>query len=279
MNKSVFKSAESREHFRVVYAEILSRFPFAQQYVETSFGRTFVLSSGTAGKPPVVLLHGSCSNSVFMAPEMLALSADYRVYAVDIVGEAGNSADIRPGLHSDDFALWLGEVLDALSIQNVVLTGSSLGGWLALKFATIFPERVSRLILIAPGGLSGQNQELVDKAAKAALHNEQLTIDSAVIGGAALPKEVEDFMNLIFMSYDPITQTLPVFTGAQLDRLIMPVLFVGGEKDVMLDAAAAARRLEARLPHAEIHLLKNAGHMILNAPEYFLPFLKKGDVT
>jgi pimeloyl-ACP methyl ester carboxylesterase len=105
MRNSVFKSAESRENFRAVYADILSRFPFGQQYVDTAYGRTFVLFSGTDGKPPVVLLHGSCSNSVFMAPEMLALSADYRVYAVDIVGEAGNSADIRPGLHSGRFRL------------------------------------------------------------------------------------------------------------------------------------------------------------------------------
>jgi pimeloyl-ACP methyl ester carboxylesterase len=39
-----------------------------------------------------------------------------------------------------------------------------------------------------------------------------------------------------------------------------------------LDAAAAARRLEARLPHAELHLLKDAGHMILNAAEYICRF-------
>jgi hypothetical protein len=65
----------------------------------------------------------------------------------------------------------------------------------------------------------------VDKAAKASLRNGQLTLDYAVTGVAALPKEVENFMNLILMSYDPITETLPGFTDRrQLDKLAMPVL-------------------------------------------------------
>jgi pimeloyl-ACP methyl ester carboxylesterase len=68
---------------------------------------------------------------------------------------------------------------------------------------------------------------------------------------------------------------LPIFTDGQLQRLRMPVLFVGGENDVMLDMAGAAARLETLLPQAEIHLLKDTGHMILNTPEYILPFLGK----
>jgi pimeloyl-ACP methyl ester carboxylesterase len=277
--KSVFKTEAAREQFRSYYYDVLSSFPFTQQYVETSFGQTFVLSSGTAGKPPVVLLHGSCSNSVFMAPEMLALSSEYCVYAVDIVGEAGNSSDIRPDLNTDDFALWLREVLDTLGIQSVILIGNSLGGWLALKFTTQYLQRVSHLILISPGGLSSQNQEFTDKAAAAALRNEPLMINSVVTSAAALRKEVEDFMNLILRSYDPITETLPVYSDAQLKQLAMPVLFIGGEQDIMLDAPGAARRLEKILPHAEVHLLKDTGHMIFNAPEFILPFLKKGNVT
>jgi pimeloyl-ACP methyl ester carboxylesterase len=274
MTQSVFKSPEARAQFRAVYCAILSRFPFAQTYVETAYGRTFVLRAGEERNPPAVVLHGSCSNSVFMAPEIMALSQTHSVYAVDIVGEAGNSADVRPRLETDDFALWLRDVLDGLAVKSAVLVGNSLGGWTALKFAVSFPERVSSLVLVAPGGLSGQNREITDRAAKAKANDETLTVDASVTG-AALPKEVEDFMNLIFASYNPFTDILPVFSDGQLKKLIMPVLFVGGENDAMLDAPAAARRLEKLLPNAEIRLLPNAGHMILNAPEYILPFLSK----
>lgn len=275
MAQSVFKSPETRDQFRAVYAGILNRFPFMQTYINTSYGPTFVLRAGNEKKPPVVLLHGSCSNSVFMSPEIAALADDYSVYAVDIIGEAGNSADTRPALHTDAFALWLKEVLDALGLTSAVIIGASLGGWLALKFATAFPERVHRLILISPGGLAGQNKEFTDKVDNAIASNETLTVDSSVTGNAALPQEVVDFMNLIIASYNPITDILPVFTYAQLKKLSMPILFVAGEKDAMLDAIGAAQRLEILLPHTEIHLLHDVGHMVLNGPAFIIPFLMK----
>lgn len=62
------------------------------------------------------------------------------------------------------------------------------------------------------------------------------------------------------------------------NKSAMPVLLIVGEKDTMLDAANAAHRVEACLPEAEVHVLKDTGHMILNAPEFIVPFLRKGNV-
>jgi len=68
---------------------------------------------------PIILLHGSCSNSAFWFPEIMTLSNNFRVYAVDIVGEAGNSEEYRPDLSSDAFALWMKDVLDALGLAQI----------------------------------------------------------------------------------------------------------------------------------------------------------------
>lgn len=273
MTKSVFKSAEAREAFRAQYEAVLSRFPFGRMYVDTSFGKTFVLHAGSADNPPVIVLHGSCSNSAFMTPELSALTGSYRVYAVDIVGEAGNSADKRPSLRSDAFAVWLGEVLDALGHDSAALVGNSLGGWVALKFAVTFPRRVSKLALIAPGGLAGQKPELLEKARHADQHRETLKVETSVAGGETLPKPVAEFINLILRSYSPITEELPIFTDSELSRLTMPVLFVAGKRDNLLDAGAAADRVKNLLPQAEVRLLEDGGHMILNGPEFIVPFL------
>ena len=276
MTPSVYKSEAARDAFRAQYGAILSRFPFEQSTIDTAFGQTFLLTAGSASNPPVLVLHGSCSNSAFMTPELMALSGEYRVYAPDIIGEAGNSSEFRPELASDDFAFWLRDVLDALGLERAAIAGSSLGGWLALKLAATFPERVSSLSLIAPGGLAGQKREIVEKADRARARNEPLTMDEAV-AGTALPAEVVAFMNLILASYNPITELLPIFTDAELQRLVMPVLLVAGENDTMLDMTGAAAQLWRCLEHAEIHLLKDAGHMILNAAEYILPFLRKAN--
>lgn len=276
-HQSVFKTTESRDKIRRAYNEILNRFPFGQSYVDTTYGKTFILTAGADGNPPILLLHGSCSNSAFWFPEMMALSQNHSVFAVDIIGEAGNSEDRRPELTSDDYAFWLGEVLDALWLRKAIIIGNSLGGWLALKYAVAFPERVSKLILIAASGLSQKNSAFLDKAISDQKENRTITMDASGYGGAALPQEVLDFMNLILRGYNPITEQLPVFTDEQLQRLTMPVLFIGGEKDVIVNTKGAAQRLSRRLPNAEVRLLDNVGHMVMNTPEFIIPFLMKKD--
>jgi pimeloyl-ACP methyl ester carboxylesterase len=273
MTTSVFKSEKDKDAVRSYYAEVLQRLPLEQHYLDISFGKTFVLAAGAADNPPAVLLHGSCSNSVFMLSELLALSETYRVYAADIIGEAGNSDEHRPPLQTDAYARWLGEVFDGLQLNAAVLLGNSLGAWLSLKFAVTFPQRVSRLVLIAPSGLAGQNTVVLEKATAAKIGGESLMLEASVTGGASLPKEVEDFINLILRSYNPISEPLPVFTDAELQRLTMPVMMIAGRQDVMVDAVAAARRLQTLLPRAETRLIENVGHIVLNAAEFFLPFL------
>jgi len=274
MKTSVFKTVEGREKVRDYYNSVLSRFPFAQRYVETAFGKTFLLAAGEESDPPIILLHGSCSNSAFWFPEMTALSGDFRVYAVDIIGEAGNSEEYRPDLHTDAFALWLKDVLDALGLEDAVLIGNSLGGWMALKFATDYPKRVSRLILIASAGLAQIRPQFLSDAAKARQADGTVPATPSMIGEQSMPKEVLDFINLIAQNYNPI-QELPVYTDEQLKRLHMPVLFIDGENDGIIEAEQSAQRLSRLVPPAEIHLLPNGGHAVINSLEYIIPFLRK----
>ncbi len=132
---------------------------------------------------------------------------------------------------------------------------------------------MSKLALISPAGLARQKPELPEKAKSAGATGETLKVETSVTGSEALPKPVADFINLILQSYYPITEELPIFTDGELGRLSMPVLFVAGRRDNMLDAEGAAGRVQNLLPHTEVHLLENAGHMILNGPEFIVPFL------
>ncbi|MFZ7133978.1 MAG: alpha/beta fold hydrolase [Eubacteriales bacterium] len=263
-----------RDKFREYYKQVLSQFPFGQQYINTTFGQTFILTAGEESNPPVILLHGSCSNSVFWFPEIMALSHDYRVYAIDIIGEAGNSEEYRPDLNSDAFALWMKDVIDILGLEKTIIIGNSLGGWMALKFATVYPERISRLCLLASAGLAEVRPQFISNVKRVKQVGGTVPVDSAILGENDIPREVIDFMNLIVKSYNPI-QHLPVYTDDQLERLNMHVLFIDGEDDVIIDAGRSARRLSSIVPSAEIHLLTNCGHVLTNSIEYILPFLAK----
>ncbi len=279
MNKtSVFKSPESRDTVRTAYGDILRRFPFGQTYIDTAFGKTFILSTGSDKNPPVILLHGSCSNSAFWFPEIMALSQRYSVYAVDIIGEAGNSAEYRPDLQSDDFALWMEDVLQALGLRSAAVIGNSLGGWMALKFATAFPELVSKLVLIASAGLAQIRPLFISDVSQAREQSGTATMSPSIAGTQGMPKEVLDFINLITESYNPIEE-LPVFTDKQLRRLHMPVLFIDGVNDVIIEAEKSAQRLSSLVPSSEIHLIPNCGHVVFNSLDYIIPFITKEEST
>ncbi len=274
MKKSVFKTEAGRDKVRAYYNRVLSRFPFGQRYVETAFGQTFMLTAGQESNPPIILLHGSCSNSAFWFPEIIALSNNFMVYAVDIIGEAGNSEEYRPDLSSDAFALWMKDVLGALGLERTVLIGNSLGGWMALKFATTYPERVSGLILIASAGLAQVRPQFLLNVEQTRQADGTVPINPGIIGEQNIPKEVLDFMNLIAESYSPI-QELPEYADEQLQQLNMPVLFIDGEDDVIIDAKRSAQRLSRLIPSAVIRLLPNCGHVVTSSIEYIIPFLMK----
>ncbi len=276
MSDSVFKTETRRDKFRSYYNQVLSQFPFGQQFIKTTFGQTFILTAGQESGPPIILLHGSCSNSAFWFPEIMALSSNYRVFAIDIIGEAGNSEEYRPDLNSDAFAIWMKDVLDALGLEKAIIIGNSLGGWMALKFTTAYPERVSRLALIASAGLAEIRPQFLSNVAQTEQMGGTVPVDPAIIGENDIPKEVLAFMHLIVESYNPI-QHLPVLTDGQLQQLNMPVLFIDGEDDVIIDAGQSAQRLSQLLPSAEIHLLKKCGHVVTNSIEYIIPFLAKAD--
>lgn len=273
MKNSVFKTNELRDKFRAYYNSLLSQFPFEQRYVQTTFGQTFMLMAGQESNPPVILLHGSCSNSAFWFPEIMALSNNYKVYAIDIIGEAGNSEEYRPDLDSDAFALWLKDVLHLLKLKRPIIIGNSLGGWMALKFATAFPDNVSKLVLIASAGLAQIQPQFLLNVKQTRQSDGTVPVNDDIIGEQNIPKEVLEFMNLIVESYNPI-QELPLYTDEQLKHLDMPVLFIDGENDVIIDAKGSAQRLSHLLPSAVIHLLPNIGHVITNSMEYIMPFLK-----
>ena len=273
MKKSVYRSPEKKEIFRAVYNGFLSAMPFIDRTIDTPFGETFLLEAGEQTNPAVLLLHGSCTNSAFWFNDIMALSPNYHVFAADIPGEAGNSSEFRLRLDTSDYADWLASVLDALNLPRASIAGNSLGGWMALKFATAYPARVEKLMLFASGGLAPIRADFLEKAQAAEEMEESLSFDEEVAGGEQLPQEILDFINLILDSYDPLNTPMPLFSGEELRRLTMPVLYVAGLKDDLLDTPAGEAALKRSVPHAKIHLLPEAGHMIVNPYVWMLPFL------
>jgi len=130
-------------------------------------------------------------------------------------------------------------------------------------------------MLFASGGLAEIRADYLERAQAAEEAEEPLTIDEGGVQTEPLPNEILDFLSLILDSYHPLNSPMPLFSGEQLKWLTMPVLYVAGLKDILLDSEAGEAALKESVPHAEICLLPNCGHVITNAYVWMLPFLAK----
>ncbi len=105
----------------------------------------------------VMLLHGGgpgASAWSNFGRNMPVLAKRFRVLMMDLPGYGQSDPRPATGHFFTVAAQALAGLLDALRIEKVHLIGNSLGGGAALRFALNYPDRVGRLVLMGPGGLT-----------------------------------------------------------------------------------------------------------------------------
>lgn len=282
---AIYKSEEGQRLVESRYRDLLTRWPVPseQRWISTSFGDTFVVACGTPSMPPVVLLQGSGANAAMWLSDVATLSASHRVYCVDVVGEPGLSAPSRPPLDASTYAIWLKEVLDHLGLTHASLVGVSLGGWLALAFATAEPERVDRLVLVSTSGIGRAKVSFVIKTLvlmSMGRWGRRKAVMLAVGPMRGKPDatalEIGRFATLIGAHFKHRREHVPIFTDESLRRLTMPVLAIVGAQDALLDSEGTRRRLDAQVAQATVRMLPDAGHVIRGETEAIKGFLSGG---
>jgi pimeloyl-ACP methyl ester carboxylesterase len=269
---SIWKTPQGGETVRARYRQFLAFWPkpAVERRIETSLGETFVIEHGADGAPAVVFLHGSASNALVWLRDAAAMGGRFKTYAVDMVGEPGLSAEARPPLASGAYVAWLDEVLAALSVERCALVGISLGGWLALEYATHRPERVSAMALLCPGGV-GKHRNILLWAAPLLMLGPWGRRRFMRIVGMPAPvadpppalKAFLDFNAEIHAHFRPRRERLPRFSDAALQRLSMPVLAILGGRDAFIDAPGTRARLAANVAQADIRWLPEASHFLM----------------
>jgi pimeloyl-ACP methyl ester carboxylesterase len=262
---TIYKTEAGGQQIRRQYEEWLAHWPVPadRRTVPTRHGDTFVMVSGKETGPPVVLLHGSAANTLSWMPVVGQLADRFRLYAVDVIGEPGLSAPSRPPLGSPAYAEWLDDVLAGLGLTEVQVVAASLGGWFAIDYATRRPGRVSRMVLLVPGGIGRQR-----------LGNLAVFLLGQLLGRKQPePKSApERYLRMVFQHFRP-RLLMPIFRDARLRQLTMPLLAILGDSDELLDSRATQRRLTAAAPNATVLMLSGTGHMLPDQTERIGGFL------
>jgi pimeloyl-ACP methyl ester carboxylesterase len=285
---SAFKTPEGEAAYLAAYEAAMKLWPVPYEEVEipTRFGMTHVVISGPQDAPPLVLLHGYFATLTMWLPNIADFSKDYRVYALEVMGQPGKSIPNpdEPIRNAADFVAWLSETLDGLNLDRISLVGMSYGGWLALNLAMAAPERVRKLALLSPAAsFQPLVKQFMLRAMLMGFFPTRLTVNSCFgwmgfkdTSGDADEKHPADerhptdaqhvldlaYLGLKHFRLPPETaRIMPgVFSDDELRALRVPVLLLIGDREVIYDPAKALARARRLIPNFEGELVPGCNH-------------------
>lgn len=231
---------------------------------------------GPQDAPPIILMHGFIYSLESFDAWAAALKSDYRVIRFDLLGHGLSGPDPQQRYSPQERADFVGDVMDAIGVEEAVIGGNSLGGLAAWKFAASAPDRVAGLILISPGAYPSNgvaNEPLKapaplamflrtgqEPAVAAALANiyydkdfitpEKVKLVSDMMrqpgNGEAFVQSVEEFI-----LPDP---------DAALRSISAPTLILWGAQDRVIPLDLG-RRVAAAIPGAQLIVYDDVGHV------------------
>lgn len=237
---------------------------------------------GRADADALVLIHGFPLTRTIWDAQSDALARSVRVIRPDLRG-AGKSAVPDGPYLMERLAADVAVLLDALAIERVALAGHSMGGYVALAFARMFTERVTRLALIA----SRLRADTPDEAATRRTLADRVESESsaepvinAYLPRLLAPSTLAESAGVVERAYTIARENTPAGIAATLrgmalrspaediaEELDVPVVFVAGGRDRVVDLDEA-RGVVAAFPRARLVVCEESGHLpTLEEPE------------
>ncbi|WP_128330182.1 alpha/beta fold hydrolase [Apibacter sp. HY039] len=236
----------------------------------------------------VVLLHGFLENSRMWKYFQDELSKRYRVIAIDLPGHGKSSTNSKDVNRMEYMAEKVNEVLEYLHLDEVVIIGHSMGGYVALAFADQFKYKVQGLGLFysttLPDDEAKKEQRL--KAAEVVVKNPKeffrLSIPN-LFAQNEVPNLSEEIQQAVSWAEESsLTGISAALKGMRLrqDRtdvvrdLDKPVLIITGEFDNAIKNAELKKSIQ---DFQNVSLFElPTGHMgMLEAPKESLEIIEQ----
>ena len=121
--------------------------------IETTYGDTDVVITGTVNKRALVFLHEVNACNPIACEILKNLANDFQIYVIVLATPQNQSSEFQLNFHNNSYGKWMYEILSRLAIQNALLFGCEFGGFVALKTLTFDEKRIAKTFLVAPTGI------------------------------------------------------------------------------------------------------------------------------
>ncbi len=245
--------------------------------------------------PPVLFLHGSGPGasgwSNFRRNFPVIAEAGFRAVVPDTLGFGHSSKPETVDYSLEFLTACLKRFVDTTKIEQCAIVGNSHGGALAIQFALSHPERVSKLILMAPGGLEEREAYMKMEGIRAMI---KAVRDPGGITKESLRRVLElQLFDQSLLTDDIVNERYEVavtqpsrvmasltvpFLAPELHRLEVPVLGLWGQDDKFCPVSGAGA-LTIGCKNSRVTLLSQCGHWVMvEHADYFnracIEFLK-----
>lgn len=229
----------------------------------------------STAKPTLIFLHGVGLDRTCWAAQVRSLSSHARVITYDLLGHGDcRKPDREITLH--DYVEQLRSVMDAASVEKAILVGFSFGGLTLQLFATTYPERVEKLVIM--GAVYRRTPEQIAAVAgrlETAERDGPETIISAALARWYAPEYQEAHPEVIEATKTRLKNNIPhefltayrifvtsdhLVTG-KLEQIKVPTLVIAGELDPG-STPAMAETMVSELPNAQLCIIPGARHML-----------------
>jgi len=219
----------------------------------------------------VVFLHGAGG----LMPDdrfFQALAAKFHVYAPLLPGY-GNSLGEEGLQDMLDATLHTGDVIEALGLVKPALVGHSMGGMLAAELASLAPNDVEHLALIAPAGLWLEAHPIEDLFAKLPFELPELLFHDVVLGEKLMtsgldlddPAFLSEFLVINARRLGMAGKLLfPIpdrGLSRRLHRIKAKTLILWGESDRLIKPVYG-KAFAAAIANSQLQTLPEAGHLV-----------------
>lgn len=271
-------------------------YPFEVHKQQLSSGAVVAYVDEGAGDQVIILVHGLGSYLPAWKNNIPVLSKDFRVIALDLPGYGRSSKGPWEG-SLEFFSNTVLELADSLGIEHFIMGGHSMGGQISILAALEHPERVEKLLLVAPAGFEtfhdGEKEwfrsvatPTLTTAAKAKTIQQNISINfyhmpeeaEFMIRDRIAMRTADDFQGYAYIISKSIKAMVDRPVYDYLDQVKQPTLIFFGEGDQLIPnrfltggaTETIAEKGHTKLPNSTLYMVPEAGHfMQFEQAEFF----------